>query len=322
MTGLSMEKSAFVSVVVPCFNGIKTIPECLASLAVQTYPRDRFEVLLVDNGSQDGTCDYARSFFPWVKLVHCAEKGSGHARNAGIRESRGEFILSTDSDCVVDRAWITYLIELFEAAPPEVAAIGGRIAPYSLKTAVERYEPAWVSQPDIRKVGRRVSYTATPNAAFRAAALNTVGGFDGDSGHDDTDLGIRLIGAGFEIRYTDQAIVKHRNPRRLVELYEHREKYAARNLILGLKHPDVLGDPLSPGSEWKLLAITIRRVLGDLLAKLPKALLLGSKVQPRIWPLIDAVMAAGNFTGFYRTARAQRVSHLTASRNSNKPSAL
>jgi hypothetical protein len=149
-----------------------------------------------------------------------------------------------------------------------------------------------------------------------------VAGFDGDSGHDDTDLGIRLIAAGFEIHYTDLAIVKHRNPKRLVELYQHREKYGARNLILGLKHPDILGDPLSPGSERRLFKGTIRRVLGDLLVKLPRSLLLGAKAQPRIWPLIDAVMAAGNFTGFYRAARAQRVNSLTASHSPNRPSVV
>jgi len=307
----------FVSIIVPSFNSANTVEDCLNSLVSQTYAKDRFEVILVDNGSQDGTCDLVRTSFPWVKMVHCEEKGSGFARNAGIREAHGELILSTDSDCVIDKNWVMSYVQLFQAAPHSVAAIGGNIAPYSLRTAVERFEPAWVGQPDQSGTGRRIRYVATPNAAFRRSALDVVGGFDGDSGHDDTDLGIRLIAAGFEIRYTDQAVVKHRNPKTIVELYGHREKYGARNLILGLKHPLVLGDPLSPGSERELLWATTRRVLGDVLMKFPKSLLWKPKARPRVWPLIDAVMAVGNFAGFYRAARAERANRAAVSDNPN-----
>jgi GT2 family glycosyltransferase len=188
----------------------------------------------VDNGSTDGTCEYVRTFFPWVKLIHCAEKGSGHARNAGIREARGEFILSTDSDCVIDKHWMTHLISAFEATSVEVAAIGGKILPYSTRSAVERYEPSWAGQPDITRIDPAVRYTAAGNAAFRASALRRVGEFDGTGGHDDTDLGIRLVQAGYRIEYTDHALVRHRNPATLGELYEHRVKYGICNFTLVL----------------------------------------------------------------------------------------
>ena len=197
MVTSSQNRKPFVSIVVPCHNGIKTVGECLSSLARQSYPRELYEVILVDNGSTDGTCEHVRASFSWVTFIQSSEKGSGYARNAGIREARGELILSTDSDCVADEAWVLNMVHAFEAAPSEVAAIGGKILPYSTRTAVEKHQPAWPAQPDIRRTPDGGRFAATPNAAYRASILKQVGCFDGSMGFDDTDLGVRLGKAGF-----------------------------------------------------------------------------------------------------------------------------
>lgn len=298
----------FVSVVVPCFNGRETVGECLVSLSAQSYPKDRYEVIVTDNGSVDETCNYIQTSFPWVHLIHTTEKGSGYARNAGIREAKGELILSTDSDCIVDENWINVLVTTFEQASPDVAAIGGRIAPFSTTTEVEKYRPAWVSQPDALSNGNGDGprYAATPNAAFRASALKRVGAFDGLLGFDDTDLGIRLGLAGYRIEYAPDAIVRHRNPVTLSELYRHRVKYGKFNFTLARKHPTILGDPLISGARRKLLLVTIRRIGIDVLVKLPIAIAVRPKDRPRIWPVIDATMAAANYSGFSQAVIASR----------------
>ncbi len=313
MADISESVKPFVSVVIPCYNGLRTVGECLTSIAEQTYPKDRYEVILADNGSTDGTCEYVRAAFPWVKLIHSTEKGSGYARNAGIREAQGELILSTDSDCVADRDWMMQLVSLFAEAAPDVAAIGGKILPYSTKTAVERYQLAWVGQPDIKKVESGVRYTATPNAAFRTSIVRQVGAFDGTLGFDDTDLGMRLLQAGYQIQYTDLALVRHRNPASLGELYRHRVKYGMFNFALARKYPHILGDPTVPGSERKLFVATVRRVLGDVLVKLPIALVASPKDRPRVWPVIDAAMAFASFKGLSRASTMERVSKSGAS---------
>jgi cellulose synthase/poly-beta-1,6-N-acetylglucosamine synthase-like glycosyltransferase len=303
----------FVSIVIPCYNSKRTVGDCLSSLAGQTYPRDRYEVILVDNGSTDGTCEQVRVLYPWVKLIHSLQKGSAFARNAGIREASGELILSTDSDCVADKAWIAQLVSALETAGRDVAAVGGTILPYSTKTAVERYQPAWAAQPDITRMTSGVLYTAAGNAAFRTSILRLVGGFDGACGHDDTDLGIRILKAGYRVDYTDKALVQHRNPITLSELYKHRVKYGSCNYALSKKHPLILGDPTVPGTVRKLFWATLRRVVGDLVVKLPIALVTESKGRPRVWPVIDAAMALGNFNGFSRAARTAFGSKLSVS---------
>jgi glycosyltransferase involved in cell wall biosynthesis len=293
-----MSQSPFVSVVIPVYNGIKTIGECLLSIKQQNYPSDKYEVIVVDNGSSDGTQHYIGDGFDWVKLIHSDSKGSGHARNAGVSAARGDLILSTDADCVTDTEWIRTIVEAFSQAPSRIAAIAGRILPYSTQTRVEKYKPTWVSQPDFDSPNTRIKYCATPNAAFRKSALLVVGGFDGDQGFDDTDLGIRLQEAGYEIGYSGRSLVKHRNPSSLKELYCHKTKYGLHSVALALKHPAVFGDPEQKGKRLQLLAQTSRRILADISIKLSLSLLSNANESPRLWPIVDATMAAAYYHGF------------------------
>ncbi len=288
----------FGSVVVPCYNAAGTIGECLASLQDQTYPADQYEVIVADNGSTDGGPDLIRRNFPKVHVVQASRKGSGYARNAGIEAARGDIVLSIDADCVADRKWIASLIAAFESARDDVAAIGGMIEPYSRSRPIEQCEAFWIAQANLRKGEGPIRYAETPNAAFRAAALRSVGGFDGALGFDDADLGIRLERAGFRIEFAPDAIVKHRNPATWREIFRHRWKYGIFNFTLAQKYPDLFGDVTGNYATWRVLFITMRRVAGSLLFKLPLALLTGRGGPPRVWPAIDAVVAAANYLGF------------------------
>ncbi|WP_370245770.1 glycosyltransferase family 2 protein [Acidipila sp. EB88] len=268
-------------------------------------------MLLVDNRSGDGTCQYVLTAFPWARLICCARRGSGHARNAGVEEAIGSLILSTDADCVVAPDWIERLVTLFQTLPADVAAVGGRILPMSTKTAVERYAKSWVQQPDASREDAP-RYAATPNAAFRSSCLKSVGAYDGTLGFDDADLGIRLGAAGFQIRYTDAATVYHRNPIGIVELYRHKVKYGKHNFDLSRKHPALLGWPTGGKVLRALLKATIRRVLGDICVKQPLALVSRLEGGTRMWPLIDAVIAISSYRGFSKAASLARAAKCLA----------
>jgi len=293
----------FVSVVVPCRDAARTIGACLDSLERQSYPAARYEILVVDNDSRDDT-PLIVSGHQRAWLLHCHETGSGPARNTGFLAARGEIIVSVDADCVADEGLIKAHVAALRAAPARVAAVGGRIEPFACLSAVERYRPIWISQARLRRGETALRYAETPNAAFRAGAVRSIGLFDGAAGHDDTDLGIRLGKAGYEIGYAPDAVVKHRNPRSLGEVYAQKYKYALRNVALYRKHPDIFPDALAGGKLIALAWHTLRRIAVDLLVKLPAALLSGGGESPRIGPLIDAVSALGNFCGFVRAVTA------------------
>jgi glycosyltransferase involved in cell wall biosynthesis len=94
-----------VSVIVPMYNAERTLAACLDGLAAQDHPRADHEILLVDNGSTDGSASIARRY-PGVTLLSEPRPGAYAARNHGLRRARGEVIALTDPDCVPAPSWI------------------------------------------------------------------------------------------------------------------------------------------------------------------------------------------------------------------------
>src|SRR5262245_20638398 len=118
----SMPEFPFVSVVVVNYNGRHYLGDCLASLAHQTYPVGRRAVILVDNGSTDGSVGFVQELFPWVRLI-AAGKNLGFAggNNLGILQARGERIALLNNDAVADPRWLAALVE----ALGEETQVGG-----------------------------------------------------------------------------------------------------------------------------------------------------------------------------------------------------
>jgi glycosyltransferase involved in cell wall biosynthesis len=95
----------FVSVIIPVYNDVERLVLCLEALGKQTYARDRFEVVVVDNGSTS-TIRPVVEAFPYCVAAFEAQPGSYAARNRGIAVSRGEIVCFTDADCVPSEGWI------------------------------------------------------------------------------------------------------------------------------------------------------------------------------------------------------------------------
>lgn len=89
----------FVSVVIPVFNDAERLEMCLRALEDQTYPADRYEVILVDNGS-DASMEGLAAGFAGTRVAYEDRPGSYAARNKGVSLARGEVVAFTDSDCV------------------------------------------------------------------------------------------------------------------------------------------------------------------------------------------------------------------------------
>jgi glycosyltransferase involved in cell wall biosynthesis len=99
-----------ISVIVPCYNQERYLARCLASLQNQTLSRDRYEVILVDNLSEDGSAAIARTD-PGVIIVEESKRGSYAARNAGARIAKGNILAFTDSDCEVAPTWLEQILQ-------------------------------------------------------------------------------------------------------------------------------------------------------------------------------------------------------------------
>ena len=116
---------AAVTVIVPVYNVLQYLPECVESLLGQTF--QDFELLLLDDGSDDGSgalCDRYAQEHPNVRVLHQPRSGVAETRNRGVTESQGEYIVFVDSDDFVDRRYLETLYEAAATYRADLAASG------------------------------------------------------------------------------------------------------------------------------------------------------------------------------------------------------
>ena len=107
-----------VTVVIPNYNGIRFLPECLGSLERQAPDTPPYEILVVDNGSTDGSLELLEQEFPRVRVITLPENtGFCHAVNAGIKASRAPYVLLLNNDTKVSPSFVRALVEAIERYP-------------------------------------------------------------------------------------------------------------------------------------------------------------------------------------------------------------
>jgi hypothetical protein len=197
------------SVIVCAYNAAGTLDECLTSLAQLRYPD--YEVILVNDGSTDGTGDIARRH-PWVTRIDIPNGGLAAARNVGLLEADGEIVAYVDADVRVDPDWLSFLIQPFLVS--DVVASGG-------PNVVPDDDP-WLAQCVARAPGgpthvllddEIAEHVPGCNMAFRRDALLAIDGFDPLflRAGDDVDVCWRLQTRGGRIAFAAAALVWHRH---------------------------------------------------------------------------------------------------------------
>jgi len=208
-----------VSVIVPVYNDPGGLRRCLAALAAQTYPHDRFEVLVVDNGSAAAP-GFVAEVCPRARLLVEPLGGSYAARNHGAAQAQGEVLAFTDADCEPLPAWIEQGVRALLAGNGRVAA-GGRIA-LSCRdpehpTAAELYEKVFGFNQ--RYYVETSHYAVTANLFTTREVFQRVGPFDAAlTTGGDTEWGRRAYAAGTALVYAPDAVVRHPARRTVAEL--------------------------------------------------------------------------------------------------------
>jgi GT2 family glycosyltransferase len=205
----------FVSVVVPVLNDARRVARCIDALLAQSYPRDRYEVLVVDNGSTDDTRAAIRGR-PVTLLVEDRTTGSYAARNKGVRAARGEVIAFTDADCTPVPDWIEQGVRALAAEAADLAGGHVRFVYAAQPSAAEVYDSLTNMQHE-RNIRER-SVAKTANLFVRGAVFAVVGPFPDtmQSGGDVYWTG-RATALGRRLVYAPRAEVAH-PARRLREL--------------------------------------------------------------------------------------------------------
>ncbi|HQJ61995.1 MAG TPA: glycosyltransferase family 2 protein [Methanothrix soehngenii] len=207
-----------ISVIVLNYNGKGFLNSCLSSLASQTY--SDFEVIVVDNGSRDGSPEYIEENYPWVRLAKNDENlGFAGGTNVGIRAAKGEFVITLNNDSRADSRFIEELIK--PMADPEVGVCAakmlfpdGRIN--SAGICISRSGAAWdrgMFEPDRGQYEfvEEVFGACAGAALYRREMLDEIGLFDEDFFLylEDVDLAFRARLAGWKCLYVPGARVIH-----------------------------------------------------------------------------------------------------------------
>ncbi|MCX7722891.1 MAG: glycosyltransferase [Verrucomicrobiae bacterium] len=226
-----------VSVLVASYNSAHTLRACLDSLARLNYPD--YEVILVDDGSTDGTPDIARAY-PQIKYIrHNENLGLGAARNTGIAAATGEIVAFTDADCRADEDWLYQLVGTLVQG--EFAGAGGPNIPPPEDSAIATAVMASPGGPaHVLLSDREAEHVPGCNMAFYKHALLAVGGFDPvfRQAGDDVDLCWRLRQAGFKIGFSPAAVVWHHRRATIGEYLRQQYGYGRAEAILMEKHPE------------------------------------------------------------------------------------
>jgi GT2 family glycosyltransferase len=193
-----------VSVVVPVRDGAGSLPALLGSLAAQDLERERFEVIVVDNGSRDGSAEVAAG--RGARVVTEPQPNRSRARNAGVRAARADVLAFIDADCVATPQWLGALLRCRGRAPLVAGPV--KIETHTPPNAIERFESAWRFD---QESGVKQGWAATANLMAERAAFDAIGGFDTEYPHigEDVDFCVRAGRAGFGLAYCQEAVVLH-----------------------------------------------------------------------------------------------------------------
>jgi glycosyltransferase involved in cell wall biosynthesis len=204
-----------VSVIIPHYHDLGGLAICLAALERQSYPRDRFEVIVADNASPEGAAAVAEVIARRAQLVVVTEKGAGPARNGGVAASRGDLLAFIDSDCVAEPSWIEEGVEALKSFD----FVGGRIrvlvADPDRMTGPEAFERVFAF--DTKTYIERKHFTVTANLFCPRRLFDTAGGFK-TGVSEDVEWSRRAQSAGFSLGYAPQAVVGHPARRSWTEL--------------------------------------------------------------------------------------------------------
>lgn len=195
----------FVSVIVPHYNDLEGLRLCHDRLLAQTWPSDRFEMVVADNNSGCGIAAVKIAAPRALVLLEPAQ-GAGLARNAGVAASRGEVLAFVDSDCVPQADWIAEGV----TALNKFDFIGGRVVVFAREpnspNAVEAYE--MVFNFDFKRYIEKVGFTGSGNMLVRRCVFDKVGGFRAGVA-EDVDWSFRARAMGYRLGYAERAVVGH-----------------------------------------------------------------------------------------------------------------
>lgn len=224
------QKHPFISIVIPTYNRPKQLAWCLQAVDGLTYPRDRFEVIVVDDGSHTPLNPIIGTMSDRLSIRFLSQPNSGPAvaRNRGAAEARGNFLAFIDDDCAPSMNWLEALANVFHETPD--CGVGGRTInglpanPYSTTSQLLIDYLYEVSNQSVHGA----KFFASNNLAFPRKPFLDSGGFDiryTRAAAEDREICERWLSQGRCLRYASEAVVSHAHALTLGTLWQQHFTY-------------------------------------------------------------------------------------------------
>ncbi len=218
-----------VAVIVPCFNEETTIGGTVESLRSLNYPKHLLEIILVNDGSTDGTKAVMDSYsgVPGITVIHKTNGGKHTAMNLGIESTSASLIGCLDADSFVDPGALLEIVSHFDA--PEIAAVTASMGVFEAKNPLERMQYAeYLTGITMRHILASVNglhVTPGPFSFYRRDVLLKLGGFHKAHNTEDMEMALRLQSNGYRIENAARAKVYTKVPRSLGALIKQRTRW-------------------------------------------------------------------------------------------------
>ena len=228
-----------VTLIVPAYNEAAGIERTVRSLAGSSYPGE-YSVVVVDDGSTDGTGDLVRALeLENVQVIGQPNAGKSAALNRGLDLCHSEIVVTVDADTVFEPETLRYLVQRFR--DPEVGAVSGNTKVGNRRSLIGHWQHIeYVMGFNLdRRAYELLGATPTVPGAiggFRAGALRSIGGLSGATLAEDTDVTLELARAGWKVLYEQRARAWTEAPSSLRMLYRQRERWAFGTIQSAWKH--------------------------------------------------------------------------------------
>jgi cellulose synthase/poly-beta-1,6-N-acetylglucosamine synthase-like glycosyltransferase len=254
-----------VAVIVPCWNEAGTVGDTCDSLLALDYPREKLEIILVDDGSTDDTRSAMTHFakHSQVRIIHKENGGKHTALNAGIAATNAEIIGCLDADSFVDPDALREIVPCFTGA--RVAAVTAAMSVHHPKNLLQHMQYAeYIFGIAFRHAIASINglyVTPGPFSFYRHDVIRELGGFRYGHQTEDMEMALRIQRAGYGIENAPRARVYTKTPRTLVKLVKQRTRWTTgflRNILgeyrglIGRRRHGALGVLMLPSA---LLAI-------------------------------------------------------------------
>lgn len=230
-----------VSIIIPVRDRPEDLGECLQSIANLKYPKDRLEIIVVDDGSKSDISQAATT--PDVSIIRQAEsRGPAVCRNIGAEKADGDILAFLDADCMAGEDWLNEIVPFFRIST--AGAVGGYVDGYYKESFLDRYEVVSSSL----NMGKRLLlegstessfYVPTANMLVSREAFAKTGGFEGGRRvGEDVDFCWRMRNFGYTLLYVPFGRVAHKHRNRLGSMLKRRSEYGTSEASLYHTHRD------------------------------------------------------------------------------------